>query len=173
MRLSAKPSEQGQTVSKVGNTDKSHIIIEFAGLMEDLIAHFAELGYLIVGKVDYAIEQIMEDLNNIRLEMITPNVENLTRYNLNWLDENIAEFKKHITIKNEGLPFANNLTAAKTNILKCKVRAAERCFYKLIKEVPVNELIGQYLNKLSHYLDLLFTLLNIIPKNIVEKEEKR
>lgn len=173
MRLNSNPSNKGQTVSKVGNTDKSHIIIEFIGQIEEIIAHLAELGYLIVGKIDYSIEQIMIDLENIRLEMMTANTENLTRYNITWLEDLIKQYKEHITIKNEGLPFANNLSAAKATIIKCKVRSAERCFYKLIKEVPVNELVGEYLNKLSHYLDLLFILLNVVHKNIVEKGEKR
>jgi len=173
LRLSSKPSDQGITESKVGKIDKSHIIIEFSGQIEELIAHFAELGYLITGKIDYAIEQIMNDLNNIRLEMMTPGIENLTRFNVEWMEQNVEQFKSHIKIKNEGLPFANNLSAAKANIIKCKVRQAERCFYRLIKDVPVNELIGKYLNHLDHYMELLYLLLNVVHKNIVEKEEKR
>ena len=159
-------------VSKKGKTDKGSLIIEFAGQVEELIAHFAELGYLIVGRIDYAIEQIMGDLNNIYLETITQGVESLTRYNVEWLEENINALKANVPKKNKGIPYAYNMAAAKTNILKCKVKQAERCFFRTVKETPMNEFVGQYLNRLSDYMELLYLLLNVKHKKFVEMEEK-
>lgn len=123
-------------------------------------------------ELDSLLEKIQEDLfvlgSHLASAVDNPNLPQLTKDNVKFIEENIQKFEKALPQLRRFILPTGIQTSALLHVARTVCRRAERSIVSLSKEKNVNENIIPYVNRLS---DLLFTLARYVNKK-EDREEK-
>ena len=163
-KIYTKTGDKGQTSLWGGaRVPKHHIRIESYGTVDELNSH---LGLL---RDQLQDENIRVDLKNIQDRLFTLGAilatdpekagkiqtPDLLLSDIELLETRIDEMEENLPeLKNFILP-GGHVAVSSCHIARCVCRRAERLVVALNETEPVNELVMQYLNRLSDYLFVL------------------
>ena len=163
MKIYTKTGDRGQT-SLIGGTrvPKHHIRIEAYGTVDELNSWIGLLRDMIPGEHE---KQILIEVQDRLFTMGSHLASDPQKSNMKLPDlkkEDVELFEKEIDamdkilppMKNFVLPGGNQIVSH-IHIARCVCRRAERCVIHLSENNAVEEIIIQYLNRLSDYLFVL------------------
>ncbi len=163
MKIYTKTGDKGQT-SLIGGTrvTKNHIRIEAYGTVDELNSWIGLLRDTVTDKnVNAILIEIQDRLFTIGSILATdPEKSKMKLPELH--KEDIFKLEKEIDaidaivppMKSFVLPGGHPIVSH-CHIARCICRRAERCTIHLTEEFPVEEIVIQYLNRLSDYLFML------------------
>ncbi|MDQ3110413.1 MAG: cob(I)yrinic acid a,c-diamide adenosyltransferase [Bacteroidota bacterium] len=163
MKIYTKTGDKGQT-SLIGGTrvPKHHIRIEAYGTVDELNSWVGLLRDTIAdAHVKTILIEVQDRLFTIGSllaadpEKSKMKLPELKESDVTLLEKEIDEMDKVVPpMKSFVLPGGNEIVSH-CHITRCICRRAERCTIHLTETSPVNEIIIQYLNRLSDYLFML------------------
>lgn len=183
MKIYTKTGDEGMT-SLVGGerVSKTHIRVESYGTIDELNSH--------IGLLSAHAEELLpaDDPDVILLEavqnhlfvvgsylatnqenrqlrekaILTPNAVEMLEKAIDRIQETLPPFRAFL------LP-GGGVAASQAHVCRTVCRRAERVILALSQEAEVNDLVRQYVNRLSDYLFILARKLNIV----AGKEEKK
>ncbi|MDO4214528.1 MAG: cob(I)yrinic acid a,c-diamide adenosyltransferase [Bacteroidales bacterium] len=183
MKIYTKTGDEGMT-SLVGGerVSKTHIRVESYGTIDELNSH--------IGLLTAHVEELLpaDDPDVILLEavqnhlfvvgsylatnqenrelrekaILTPNAVEMLEKAIDRIQDTLPPFRAFL------LP-GGGVAASQAHVCRTVCRRAERVILALSQEAEVNDLVRQYVNRLSDYLFILARKLNIV----AGKEEKK
>lgn len=108
------------------------------------------------GTVCELLEQVQSDLFEVGAELSTPGYERLTRERLLWLEERTLRFNTELPPLKEFILPGGTRAAAFAHLARTVARRAERS----VVAMRSNDLVRQYLNRLSDFLFVVARTLN-------------
>jgi cob(I)alamin adenosyltransferase len=163
MKIYTKTGDKGQT-SLIGGTrvPKNHIRIEAYGTVDELNSWIGLLRDTITDtKVNSLLIEIQDRLFTIGSILATdPEKSKMKLPELH--NDDIVKLEQEIDAIDKVVPPMKSFVlpgghpvVSHCHIARCICRRAERCTIHLTEEFPVEEIVIQYLNRLSDYLFML------------------
>ncbi|MBK8848382.1 MAG: cob(I)yrinic acid a,c-diamide adenosyltransferase [Bacteroidetes bacterium] len=162
MKIYTKTGDKGQT-SLIGGTrvPKHHLRIEAYGTTDELNSYIGLCKNFVDNDAQVILHQVQEHLFTIgALLAADPEKSRMTLPAL--AIEDIAMLEKAIDTMNEQLPEmrsfvlpGGNVAVAHVHVARCICRRAERCITAIDEIAPIDNLIVQFVNRLSDYLFVL------------------
>ncbi len=163
MKIYTRSGDKGETALLSGNrVGKNHIRIEAYGSIDELSSY---IGYLRGYKMDSYSESTLVDIQKVLFTMssilaLDENKKNIKINNI--LQKDIDLLEKEIDIMNESLPKltkfiipGGNKIVGLTHICRTVCRRCERNIVGMAAEIEIDNIIIQYLNRLSDFLFVL------------------
>lgn len=162
-KIYTKTGDKGDTALLGGTrVPKNHIRIEAYGTVDELNSWLGNIRDHVAKDLEAEIYQIQNYLFTVGSHLATtPTKEvkmtlpELKASEITFLEEKIDAMEKSLpALTNFVLPGGDS-SASKIHIARCVCRRAERISVALSSEENINQLIVQYLNRLSDYLFVL------------------
>lgn len=142
---------------------KDHIRLEAYGTVDELNAHLGLLQALWTeGEEKQILSNIQHTLFNIGAVLATPEQQDKTKTDTEYLSGTLARLEQAIDELDENLPAlrafilpAGNVVSAQCHVCRTVCRRAERRILSLAKEATIAEEILSYINRLSDFLFIL------------------
>lgn len=163
MKIYTKTGDKGQT-SLIGGTrvPKHHIRIEAYGTVDELNSWMGVLRDLIEDKTTKALIVDIQDRLFTIGSLLASDPEKSKMKLPELHAEDILQLEKEIDAIDSSVPPmksfvlpGGHLTVSYCHVARCVCRRAERHTIHLSENAPVNDLVLQYLNRLSDYLFML------------------
>lgn len=151
----------GGTTGLGDNTrvSKAHLRVAAMGDVDELNSH---IGLLLCEPIPPAprdvLIEVQHQLFNLGGELSIPGFQLLKADAVLALDQALADYNEQLPRLEEFILPAGNRPAAQAHVCRTVARRAERAVVHLGETEPVNDILGQYLNRLS---DLLFVLARV------------
>ncbi len=162
MKIYTKKGDQGST-SLIGGDRvlKSHVRIEAYGTIDELNSHIGILRSFVNDDINpFILKELQDRLFTIGSILASAPDSKMVVPDLHTTDTEMLE--QAIDKMNEELPVlrtfilpAGSMHIAQCHVVRCVCRRAERLVVNLNEMEPIDELILQYLNRLSDYLFVL------------------
>lgn len=162
-KIYTKTGDKGETALLGGTrVPKNHIRIEAYGTVDELNSWLGNIRDAVHNDLSAELYQIQNYLFTVGSHLATTPVKDvkmslpeLKVEEIIFLEEKIDSMEKSLpALKNFVLPGGDD-SASKIHIARCVCRRAERISVALNTEEDIDELIVQYLNRLSDYLFVL------------------
>ncbi len=167
MKIYTKTGDKGETSLLGGKrVSKTDIRIESIGVVDELNAWMGLIGDVVSDK------KLIKDIRDIQAVLFTigshlaidntSDSDNLLEKLPKVSEDNISSLEKSIdnidseldTLQNFILP-GGHTTVSHCHLARAVCRRAERMVIKLSQDIPVNDFVIKYLNRLSDYLFIL------------------
>ena len=167
MHIYTRKGDQGKTTLFGGTVvDKDDIRIEACGVVDELNSF---LGLAAVSCINREVKNIIlylqNDLFTLQAEIAAQSAEISPQYTIS--QEHIIEMEQHINRIERQLPQqvkfilpGGNQGSATIHVARAIARRAERCIVSLTRQYNLDDLLQQYINRLSDLLHILSRLEN-------------
>lgn len=177
MKIYTKTGDKGQT-GLVGGTrvSKSHLRIETYGTVDELNSWIGLLGdYTINEKRTPFLREVQDRLFTMGAILATEPGKNIAKIpdlhptDIEKMEQEIDAMNAHLEPMRSFILPGGHKEVSFAHIARTVCRRAERLVVRLNEQEPVDELVIQYLNRLSDYL---FTLCRAMAKDLGVEEVK-
>lgn len=164
-----RTGDQGMT-SLVGGqrVSKTHVRLEAYGTLDELNSHIGLLMSMMDNKEEVEVlKKVQCNLFSVGNILATDTTDKTPRCAL--ADEEVTELEHHIDEMDEPLGGwrgfilpGGTMAAAQAHVCRTVCRRLERRMYALDREVPVDVILLQYVNRLSDYFFVLAKKINFL-----------
>lgn len=174
MSISTKSGDKGQTGLWSGERVwKDDVRVDAYGTVDELNSHLGEAKHFVKSKEIFGIiEQLQRELFNVAGQLATKDkeyIESVKQSHVDHLTDMVHQFEKQVELSGFVIP-GSTVSSAKLDICRTVARRAERIVIALSKKEMVQELVIQYLNRLS---DLLYIMARVEEVGKIKFKEKR
>ncbi|AEH47393.1 cob(I)yrinic acid a,c-diamide adenosyltransferase [Parageobacillus thermoglucosidasius] len=158
MRLYTRTGDKGKTSLIGGRVDKDHLRVEAYGTLDEANS-FVGQALALLDKEKFPdicaeLQKIQHELFDCGGDLAIVNGKlpyKVTAEMVAFLETRIDEYVKEAPLLEKFILPGGSPAAAALHVARTVTRRAERCIVSLSKAEPINEIVLQYVNRLSDY----------------------
>jgi cob(I)alamin adenosyltransferase len=167
MRLYTKTGDKGKTSLIGGRVDKDHLRVEAYGTLDEVNSF---VGWAMASLQDEKFQDIYQELQKIQHELFDCGGDlaivgekipyKMKTEMVTFLEERIDAYIQEAPPLEKFILPGGSKAAAALHVARAVTRRAERCIVSLMKEEKINEVVLQYVNRLSDYFFAVARVVN-------------